>query len=213
VIKAALFGHDRSMNEATLSMGETMPDAPGEAKTRLAAERRLKALVAGYYDFVWRALRRLGVGAGETDDAAQQVFLTASRKLDAIRPGSERPFLFQTALRVAADYRRTRRRRREADGADEVDGAELVDPRPATDELVELRRARAKLDAILDAMPLELRAVFVLFELEQTTMADISKLLGVPAGTVASRLRRARDVFYQRVDRQTEGQPLGGHEP
>jgi RNA polymerase sigma-70 factor (ECF subfamily) len=212
VIKSAVFGHDRSMTEATLSVGEAMPDAPGQARPRLAAERRLKALVAGYYDFVWRALRRLGVGAGEADDGAQQVFLTASRKLDAIQAGSERPFLFQTALRVAADHRRARRRRREADGADEVDGVELVDPRPGTDELVELRRARSKLDAILDAMPLELRAVFVLFELEQTTMADISKLLAVPAGTVASRLRRAREVFYQNMDRQAEGL-LGGSEP
>jgi RNA polymerase sigma-70 factor (ECF subfamily) len=201
------------MTEATLSVGEAVRDAPGEALSRLATERRLRALVGGYYDFVWRALRRLGVVAGEADDAAQQVFLTASRKLGAIHPGSERPFLFQTALRVAADHRRARRRRREADGADEFDGEDLVDPRPGTDELVELRRARARLDAILDAMPLELRAVFVLFELEQTTMADIAKLLGVPPGTVASRLRRARELFYQNVDRQLEGQPLGGNEP
>jgi RNA polymerase sigma-70 factor (ECF subfamily) len=201
------------MTLATLSMGETMPEAPGKVETRLAAERRVGELVAEYYEFVWRALRRLGVDAREADDAAQHVFLTVSRKIDAIRPGSERPFLFQTAIRVASDHRRARRRRREADGADAADELELVDPGLAADELVELRRARAKLDLILDAMPLELRVVFVLFELEQTTMAEIATLLGVPAGTVASRLRRAREAFYQSVDRQTQGQPLGGREP
>jgi RNA polymerase sigma-70 factor, ECF subfamily len=205
MIKSALFGHDRSMTEASLSLGGAMADARTGADR--AAEVRVRGLVGGYYGFVWRALRRLGISAGEADDAAQQVFLTASRKLDAILPGSERPFLFQTALRVAADHRRARNRRREADAED--DGTELADPRPGTDELLELKRAREELDSILDAMPIELRAVFVLFELEQTTMSDIAELLGVPAGTVASRLRRARESFYESVG---QGQPLGGSE-
>ncbi|MFT3771354.1 MAG: sigma factor-like helix-turn-helix DNA-binding protein [Minicystis sp.] len=44
-------------------------------------------------------------------------------------------------------------------------------------------------------MPLDLRAVFVLFELEQATMAEIAAMLDLPPGTVASRLRRAREHF------------------
>ena len=63
--------------------------------------------------------------------------------------------------------------------------------------MLDRARARALLDEILEAMPLELRAVFTLFELEQLTMAQIAPLLGVPQGTVASRLRRAREVFVE----------------
>jgi RNA polymerase sigma-70 factor (ECF subfamily) len=46
-------------------------------------------------------------------------------------------------------------------------------------------------------MPLDLRAVFVLFELEELPTAEIASLVGVPVGTVASRLRRARGEFHR----------------
>jgi RNA polymerase sigma-70 factor (ECF subfamily) len=52
---------------------------------------------------------------------------------------------------------------------------------------------------ILDGMPLELRTVFILFELEQMTKTEISNVVGIPEGTVVSRLRRAREVFENRV--------------
>lgn len=178
----------------------------GAIATREAAieERpnpRLRVLVDAHYDFVWRSLRRLGVHDADVDDAAQQVFVTASRKLEAIRRGCERSFLFQTALRVASDSRRTRRRRREV-AEDELGYTEEPrDPAPATDDLVDLRRARAQLDEILDDMPLDLRAVFVLFELDEATLAEISALLHVPVGTVASRLRRARLQFREAATR------------
>jgi RNA polymerase sigma-70 factor (ECF subfamily) len=154
--------------------------------------------VDGYHDFVWRSVRRLGVPQCDAEDAVQKVFLVAAGKLAAIRNGSERSFLFQTALRVASDSRRTQRRRREVM---EMDG----DERPASEELsseelLDLRRARQQLDRILDEMPIDLRAIFVLFELEEMTMAEIAQLLGLPAGTVASRLRRARADFQERVN-------------
>jgi RNA polymerase sigma-70 factor (ECF subfamily) len=44
-------------------------------------------------------------------------------------------------------------------------------------------------------LSLELRAVFVLYELEDFTMAEIARTLELPPGTVASRLRRARETF------------------
>ncbi len=78
-----------------------------------------------------------------------------------------------------------------------LDGAphEQLDPGPGLEDRIDQARARATVESILDAMPLELRAVFVLFELEQVTMAEIATLLDLPRGTVASRLRRAREHF------------------
>jgi RNA polymerase sigma-70 factor, ECF subfamily len=52
---------------------------------------------------------------------------------------------------------------------------------------------------VLDAMPIELRAVFVLFELEGMTSPEIAAISGLPPGTVASRLRRARERFRELV--------------
>jgi RNA polymerase sigma-70 factor (ECF subfamily) len=185
------------------SVPATAPELDGQA-----AERRLRELVDTHHDFVWRSLRRLGVASGDVDDGAQRVFLTASRKLGAIRPGSERSFLFQTALRVAADSRRTQRRRREV--AEPSEGELPPDSAPSGEDLLDLYRARRHLDRILDAMELDLRAVFVLFELDQLTMGEIAELLDLPPGTVASRLRRARVQFREKAASTPAAGPAGG---
>ncbi len=159
---------------------------------------RLRRLVDGHYDFVWRSLRRLGVLGGDVDDATQRVFLIAARRLGDVRPEAERSFLFQSAVRVAADSRRTQRRRHEVP-ADEA--GDRPDPSPNAEELLDARQARRELDRVLDSLPMELRLVFTLFELEELTMAEIATLLELPQGTVASRLRRARESFRDEVAR------------
>jgi RNA polymerase sigma-70 factor (ECF subfamily) len=182
--------------------------------TNARTEKRLESLVEGQYEFVWRQVRRLGVRDGDADDAAQQVFLVAARKLDQIREGCERSFLYQTALRVSSDYRRSSKRRYESSLSDLPDQQNRDDRQPSTDELLDLHRARQRLDEVLDQLPMELRAVFVLHELEQTTMADIAELLNLPSGTVASRLRRARQQFYDLLERsQGRRRPSTGAEP
>jgi RNA polymerase sigma-70 factor (ECF subfamily) len=166
-----------------------------------ASAERLRAVVDAEYDFVWRSVRRLGVAERDIDDAVQEVLLTFSRKLDLVRKGSERSFLFQIALRVAADRRRSERRRREV-VTDVVDDS--ADDAPSIEALMDLRRARERLDAILDCMSLDLRSVFTLFEIEQMTLTEIAELLGVPRGTVASRLRRAREEFESRANQSRQ---------
>jgi RNA polymerase sigma-70 factor (ECF subfamily) len=170
---------------------------------------RVRAMFEMHFDFIWRSLRRFGLSDDRADDAAQQVFVVASRKLTSIQPGSERSFLIGTAMRVASDVRRSAPYRREIAHADP--GAELEGGfRP--DELVEQRQARALLDAVLDTMELDLRTVFVLFEIEELSTAEIAELLAIPHGTVASRLRRARDEFESSVERFRRGvpRPAGG---
>jgi RNA polymerase sigma-70 factor (ECF subfamily) len=159
---------------------------------------RLSTMFHEHFDFVWRAVRRLGVPADAVDDAAQEVFVVASRRLEAIAVGKEKAFLAGTAVRVAADARRSRSRRRQTP-VDDV--AEPRDPAPSADELVERKRARELLDDIVNELPEDTRPVFVLFELEGMTMAEIAGSLDVPPGTVASRLRRARELFAAAVAR------------
>jgi RNA polymerase sigma-70 factor (ECF subfamily) len=181
------------------SAREPLSSTPGEAVLRDRADPvRLRTMVTEHFDFVWRSLVRLGVPRRDAEDALQQVFLVAARKVDLIEPGRERAFLFATALRLASRARRTLLRRREV-----LDGVarEQADPSASVDERIDETRARAVALEILEAMPLDLRAVFVLFELEQMTMVEIAKLLELPAGTVASRLRRARELFQASVRR------------
>ena len=170
--------------------------AAGPSSADAESGRRIASLVANHHALVWRSLRRLGVSESDADDASQQVFLVVHRRLTDIAPESERSFLLQTALRVAADFRRSRKRRREEDGHDLP---ALADATANPEELLDRWRARAMLDRALDAMPRDLRTVFVLFEIEELTMAEISSVVEIPAGTVASRLRRARKVFRKTV--------------
>lgn len=159
-----------------------------------AEKARLREMVDAHFDAVYVALRRLGVPAAELDDCAQQVFVVASGKLGVIQQGREKAFLMGTAVHVASHAKRSQRRRREVPEGDEA-ADERADAGPRPDEIVEQRRLRALLDEVLAAMPEDLRTVLVLFELEELTMQEISEALDLPMGTVASRLRRARELF------------------
>src|SRR4051812_43349815 len=74
------------------------PDAAGKARLARAFEQNAV--------FIWRSLRRLGVPREAADDATQQVFLVAARRMHEITEGKERAFLFQSAMRVAMEVRR-----------------------------------------------------------------------------------------------------------
>ncbi|MDB4942997.1 MAG: ECF-family polymerase sigma factor [Labilithrix sp.] len=149
---------------------------------------RLRRLVDDEHGFVWRSIRRLGVRESDVDDGVQKVFLVAAQRLATFPPGRERAFLFATCMRVAANERRGESRRRSA-GAEALEGLRSHGPSPeqhASD--------RHLLDRLLEPLPLELRSVLVLFELEGMTGDEIGELLDLPVGTVASRLRRGREL-------------------
>lgn len=159
----------------------------------------LRALFSAHYGSVWRLLRRLGVPQAELDDAAQEVFWVVARKLEQIEPGKQRAFLYGVALRVAAgEVRRCSSAPARADG-ETLDL--LADPQPSPEERLEQARARALLDVVLDRLPLELRSVLVLFELEGLDVRSIAGIEGIPVGTVGSRLRRAREEFSAHAKR------------
>jgi RNA polymerase sigma-70 factor, ECF subfamily len=193
------------------TMAETAPlrateDEPtSQVKRRpdawLLREARMRGMVEQHFDFIWRTLRRLGVGEADADDATQEVFLVASRKLEEVAVSKERSFLFGTALRVASTHRRTSSRRRESPGGSLDDRtAQGLGP----DDMTERHRARRLLDEVLNELDIDVRGVFVLFELEELTAPQIAELLGIPVGTVASRLRRAREVFRAALNARLE---------
>ena len=181
----------------------------GSSPPRSDVGPSVAAVVREHYSFVWRVLRRFGLSPEDADDAAQQVFMVLAGRTADVVPGKERPFLWKTALHVASRAHRSKRRRPEkadADCGDEADDA------PGPDEVVDQRRARALLDRLLLDMSEELRSPLVLFEIEGLTMAEISEALDVPAGTVASRLRRARQDLEARLLRaQSRGLSTGAN--
>jgi RNA polymerase sigma-70 factor (ECF subfamily) len=180
--------------------------AAGSPSLSKVDEGRLRSVVEAHFDTLWRFLRRLGVAEPDVDDAVQEVILVLTRKLESIEIGRERSFVMSTAFRVASDARRRARRRRE------VDAEQLLDlPSTAADPeaSAQNQQMRLLLARVLEELSLDLRAVFVLYELEDFTMAEIAQTLQLPPGTVASRLRRAREAFETLAARalQTRGLP------
>jgi RNA polymerase sigma-70 factor (ECF subfamily) len=169
-----------------------------ESVAATASAERAKALVHDNLRFIWRLLRRLGLDASDADDGTQRVFFTAIQRIDDIRPGSERAFLYRTAVRTAFKIHAAAGRRNDTE---RTILEHVADPAPTPEDVADRRRARELLDHVLDTMSLELRSVFVLFEIECMTTAQIADMLGVPLGTVASRLRRARADFEERIQR------------
>jgi RNA polymerase sigma-70 factor (ECF subfamily) len=135
----------------------------------------------------------MGVADHSVEDAAQQVLVVFSRRVKDVARGAERAFLFSTAYRIASDFRKRPSLNREVND----DEAYFSAPAPGPDAEGRLAHAEALqcLDRVLDRLEPDHRAVFVLADLEEMTMAQIAELLGIPSGTVASRLRRARELF------------------
>lgn len=141
--------------------------------------------------FVWRVLGRLGVDRSDVADVGQEVFLVVHRRLaDYDGRVPVRAWIYGICLRQAADYRRRIRRRRELP-------ADALPQRsaPADQEReLELRRARARLFAVLETLDPDKREVFVLYELEELPMRDVARIVDCPLQTAYSRLHAARKI-------------------
>lgn len=161
--------------------------------------QRVAAFVKAHHGFAWRVLRRLGLSSADADDAAQRVFMIAASRFADIAPGSERAFLFRTAAHIAAKAHRASRRRAEHLTEDVHEAQSNLPPQ---DALLDERRARDLLDRFLSELSDDLRAVFVLFELEGMRAPEVAEALEIPLGTVASRLRRARAEISEKLARR-----------
>ncbi|WP_394823307.1 RNA polymerase sigma factor [Pendulispora albinea] len=152
-------------------------------------------------DFVCRNLRRLGVPDADVEDKLQEVFVIAHRRFaDYVdRSYGPRAWLFQIALRVAADARRHRRRHPE--DADGGAAAALETIAPDQTGALSRRERLARLDRALASIPLEKRAVLILYEIEGQSAADIAHTLGVSVNTVYFRLHSARTELDRALKR------------
>lgn len=164
--------------------------APVFAAPRSAVD--FDALYESYFEFVWRSVRQLGVPDASVDDAVQDVFLVAHRRLAAFEARSTlRTWLFGIAVRVASDHRRAVRRK----GGGEQLTPEIPSPRPSPHDDAETSEALRRFFRALDALDAPKREVFVLAEVEQFTAPEIAEALAIPLNTVYSRLRTARQAF------------------
>lgn len=170
----------------------------------------VREVYSAHADFVWASLQRLGVRPSDLDDMLQEVFMIVHQRLHTFDHSSKiTTWLFGVCLRAASDYRRRAWRRRESVGDEPVEepgGSHETTP----EDDAAGSEARRRLDAVLDELDVEKRAVFVMFEVEEMGCDEIAALVGVPVGTIYSRLHAARKQFEKALARQKARDAHGG---
>jgi RNA polymerase sigma-70 factor (ECF subfamily) len=169
----------------------------------------LQLIYREHFRFVWRSLRRLGIGASELEDATQDVFVVFARRLDEFMgTASIKTWLFAIAMRVAQSHRRAgyRHRRR-------LEAVERARSQPVSGG-IERSDAAKVLVGLLEQLPPELRAIYILTELEGMTAVEIAEGLQVKLNTVYSRLRSARVRLRELVAKisPADSRPLDGRD-
>lgn len=169
------------------------------------------ALVRRYQDRLYPTVFRLTGCAEDAQDLLQDAFLRAFQKLDRFRGGSSfYTWLYRIAVNLALSGRRRRRGAvRLAEGCrgdplDPADDTEQTDPtRPA-----EQAERDALVQRALDALAPDHRAVVVLKDLDGLRYEQVAAVLGVPIGTVRSRLHRARCELRERLRGVADERPV-----
>jgi RNA polymerase sigma-70 factor (ECF subfamily) len=151
-----------------------------------------------------RALRALAyrlVGDRDLmDDVLQDAYLRAFRALPSLR-GREAvgSWLYRIVYNASMDQLRRRQR------APHVPLEEAADPAEPAPDPAEVAAWRRDLAAALATLPADMRAAVLLVDAEGLSYEEAGAIMGVPKGTVASRLSRAREVLRRSLGAQTEG--------
>lgn len=185
----------RDILEATPAGDLQLGDAQlGDAQVGDARLREFHALYRGEFAFVWSAARRLGVPPASIEDAVQDVFVTAYRRLEQLRfEVSARAWLYGVTRRVASHYHRGAFRRRRRDAAL---AAQPAPPREAPQERILRTEGITRL---LDRLGPRTRAAWEMSELLGMSGPEIASELGLPLNTVYSRVRLARQQLQREL--------------
>jgi RNA polymerase sigma factor (sigma-70 family) len=162
-------------------------------RCQLGEPAAFDALIERWHAPLWKYLRRLTGDDDAAAEAVQDVWLRIIRGIARLRDvGRLRPWLFGIARRVAMD------RLREKYAGPTLLSTEDVNLEGAADES-DLEEELALLHEEVSRLPLLERDVVSFFYLQELTLAEIADVVGIPVGTVKSRLFRARNLLRDQL--------------
>jgi len=183
--------------------------------TDIERSHRFETVALPHLDSAYNLARWLMRSDSDAEDAVQQAYLRAFRYLESFSGTDGRSWILTIVRRACYDALQKRRTEREGFGyAADLDDDEVAQiPDAAADpEAALLRKSdSALIDRLVDALPPEFREVVVLREFEDMSYREIAAVVGVPLGTVMSRLARARELLrrgYARVITQEAAHDL-----
>jgi RNA polymerase sigma-70 factor (ECF subfamily) len=163
-------------------------------------------LVRRYQDRLYNTVYRLVDNAEDAQDIVQDAFLNAYQSLDGFK-GDSRFFtwLYRIAVNTAISHKRRQRVLLSIDTG--RNGANSVQPLDASEysrpgEALERAEQEQRLQEALSRLSPEHRAVLVLKDLEGQKYEEMAEVLGVPIGTIRSRLHRARAELRELLEHE-----------
>lgn len=152
---------------------------------------RFERVVLPYLDDAYTLARYLLRDEHDAQDAVQDGVLRALRYFESYREGDARAWLLSIVRNCCLSWHRRQRMARASVPLAEADLAG-IGTGPEADARAIARSERAALERAVAALPMEFREVIVLREVQDLSYKEISDVVGVPIGTVMSRLARAR---------------------
>ncbi len=156
-------------------------------------------LVLNYQDMLYNTAYRIIGDPALADDATQEAFISAFRKLKSYRGGSFKAWLLRIVTNACYDeFRRQKRKPTTpldlyADDGEEIESPRwIVDTSDLPEEQLETRELDQAIQHCIQALPPDFRTIVVLTELQGLSYKEAAKAIQKPLGTVKSRLARAR---------------------
>ncbi|MCY2982896.1 MAG: sigma-70 family RNA polymerase sigma factor [Planctomycetota bacterium] len=156
---------------------------------------KFEILVGNYQQRIYASLVAMLGNRHDAEDVTQETFLTAFRKLDQFeRRSSFYTWLHRIAFNAAIDLQRRKKRTKNlfstGDKTETAEPKEYYSDSPAS--IVMAKETVCQVQIALSRLDEERRNIIVLRDLQGMDYAEIAKMLGIPVGTVRSRLHRAR---------------------
>jgi len=186
--------------------------AGGTRAVTVGEDAEFAELVERQWRFVFRVVYAVLLNSHDAEDAVQETFLKLYRNRGWHKIENERAFLARVAWRVAID-RRPSSVLGSVPGTSEslVDSADPESLEPDPEEVLILAADHALIHSMIDALPEVLRVPLVLSSYEELNSRQIGRILGIPEGTVRTRLQRARQLLHQKLAASGQTTPKTKH--
>ena len=155
-----------------------------------------------YKEMVYRVVYRLLGNSEETHDAVQQTFIELYKSLPGYAGKSKfTTWLYRIAVNVSIQFFR---KRRAHDKTQSLDPELLADTVTDKETSIEKKELRKQIEQALASLHIRKRTVVILHDIENRTMEEISEIIGVPVGTIKSRLFYGREELKKKLEKILE---------
>lgn len=162
------------------------------------ADAEFTALVERQSRFVFRIAYAVLLNSSDAEDAVQETFLKLFRNRVWQQAENELAFLARIAWRTAVDLRRSLSRS-QSESVTSPRAEELPSLRPSPEQVFASANEHAAVHALIDSLAEDLRIPLVLSSIEELNSREIGEVLGIPEGTVRTRLQRARQLLREKL--------------